>query len=84
MQAFKHKMDYVFSWAISLLLLLFYCNFVIQLFGMQLAKVILFVHSVLLFVSLQLNGASPELVNKLIPEHVKRQMGLNFMHLAGT
>ncbi|KAG6778883.1 hypothetical protein POTOM_015232 [Populus tomentosa] len=32
----------------------------------------------------ELNGASPELVNKLIPEHVKRQMGLNFMHLAGT
>ncbi|KAH8511710.1 hypothetical protein H0E87_009037 [Populus deltoides] len=32
----------------------------------------------------ELNGASPELVNKLIPDHVKRQMGLNFMHLAGT
>ncbi|CAN1283595.1 Shaggy-related protein kinase eta, partial [Linum perenne] len=30
----------------------------------------------------QLNGASPELVNKLIPDHVKRQMGLNF--LVGT
>nr|XP_034918524.1 shaggy-related protein kinase eta-like isoform X1 [Populus alba] len=32
----------------------------------------------------ELNGASPELVNKLIPDHVKRQMGLNLMHLAGT
>ncbi|CAN1283594.1 Shaggy-related protein kinase eta, partial [Linum perenne] len=30
----------------------------------------------------ELNGASPELVNKLIPDHVKRQMGLNF--LVGT
>jgi hypothetical protein len=50
---------------------------------MQLAVVILIVHSILLFL-LQLNGASPELVNKLIPDHVKRQMGLNFMHLAGT
>ncbi|CAN1230077.1 Shaggy-related protein kinase eta [Linum grandiflorum] len=30
----------------------------------------------------QLNGASPELVNKLIPDHIKRQMGMNF--LAGT
>jgi hypothetical protein len=50
---------------------------------MQLAVVILIVHSILLFL-LQLNGASPELVNKLIPDHVKRQMGLNLMHLAGT
>jgi protein brassinosteroid insensitive 2 len=31
-----------------------------------------------------MSGASPELVNRLIPEHVKRQMGLNFMHPAGT
>lgn len=30
---------------------------------------------------LQLSGASPELVNKLIPDQVKRQMGLN-LHLA--
>ncbi|KAL6553284.1 Shaggy-related protein kinase eta [Orobanche gracilis] len=26
----------------------------------------------------ELTGASPDLVNKLIPDHVKRQMGLNF------
>ncbi|EXB84051.1 Shaggy-related protein kinase eta [Morus notabilis] len=32
----------------------------------------------------ELTGASPELVNKLIPEHVKRQLGLNFLHLAVT
>ncbi|KAG2684027.1 hypothetical protein I3843_10G059100 [Carya illinoinensis] len=32
----------------------------------------------------ELSGASPELVNRLIPEHVKRQMGLDFLHLAGT
>ncbi|KAJ0081876.1 hypothetical protein Patl1_10478 [Pistacia atlantica] len=32
----------------------------------------------------ELSGASPELVNKLIPDHVKRQLGLNFLHLAGT
>ena len=50
---------------------------------MQLAVVILIVNSILLFL-LQLNGASPELVNKLIPDHVKRQMGFNLMHLAGT
>ncbi|PQQ21838.1 shaggy-related protein kinase eta [Prunus yedoensis var. nudiflora] len=31
-----------------------------------------------------LSGASPELINRLIPEHVKRQMGLNFLHPAGT
>lgn len=30
---------------------------------------------------LQLSGASPELANKLIPDQVKRQMGLN-LHLA--
>ncbi|CAN1327475.1 Shaggy-related protein kinase eta [Linum perenne] len=27
----------------------------------------------------ELNGASPELVNKLIPDHIKRQMGMNFL-----
>ncbi|XP_044462434.1 shaggy-related protein kinase eta-like isoform X1 [Mangifera indica] len=32
----------------------------------------------------ELSGASPELVNKLIPYHVKRQLGLNFLHPAGT
>ncbi|KAE8715009.1 Shaggy-related protein kinase eta [Hibiscus syriacus] len=33
----------------------------------------------------ELSGASSELVNKLIPEHVKRQTGLqHFMHPAGT
>lgn len=32
----------------------------------------------------QLAGASPELVNKLIPDHVKRQIGLSFFHPAGT
>ncbi|RWR97448.1 Protein kinase domain-containing protein [Cinnamomum micranthum f. kanehirae] len=32
----------------------------------------------------ELSGASPDLINKLIPEHVKRQVGLNFIHLAGT
>ncbi|XP_028764722.1 shaggy-related protein kinase eta [Neltuma alba] len=32
----------------------------------------------------ELSGASPELVNKLIPDHVKRQMGLQFAHLTGT
>ncbi|XP_058100709.1 shaggy-related protein kinase eta-like [Magnolia sinica] len=32
----------------------------------------------------ELAGASPELINKLIPEHVRRQFGLCFMHPAGT
>ncbi|PPD91457.1 hypothetical protein GOBAR_DD11601 [Gossypium barbadense] len=33
----------------------------------------------------ELSGASPELINKLIPDHVKRQIGLqHFMHPAGT
>ncbi|GLT54635.1 hypothetical protein SLA2020_278180 [Shorea laevis] len=32
----------------------------------------------------EMSGASPELINRLIPEHVKRQMGLNFLHPAGT
>ncbi|KAA8519627.1 hypothetical protein F0562_013928 [Nyssa sinensis] len=32
----------------------------------------------------ELSGASPELVNKLIPEHVRRQMGLNFLHPSVT
>ncbi|KAG0465485.1 hypothetical protein HPP92_019649 [Vanilla planifolia] len=29
-------------------------------------------------------GASPELINKLIPEHVRRQIGLSFPHPVGT
>ena len=33
---------------------------------------------------LQLQGASPELINRLIPEHVRRQAGLSFPHPAGT
>ena len=33
---------------------------------------------------LQLQGASPELINRLIPEHVRRQAGLSFSHPAGT
>ncbi|RDX65528.1 Shaggy-related protein kinase eta, partial [Mucuna pruriens] len=32
----------------------------------------------------ELSGASPELVNKLIPDHAKRQIGLQFAHLAGS
>ncbi|KAE8674246.1 Shaggy-related protein kinase eta [Hibiscus syriacus] len=33
----------------------------------------------------ELSGASPELINKLIPDHVKRRMGLqHIMHPAGT
>ncbi|XP_054793697.1 shaggy-related protein kinase eta-like [Prosopis cineraria] len=32
----------------------------------------------------ELSGASPELVNKLIPDHVKRQIGQQFIHLTGT
>ncbi|KAK2975151.1 hypothetical protein RJ640_017364 [Escallonia rubra] len=32
----------------------------------------------------ELSGASPDLVNRLIPDHVKRQMGLHFLHPAGT
>ncbi|XP_010925615.1 shaggy-related protein kinase eta [Elaeis guineensis] len=32
----------------------------------------------------ELVDASPELINKLIPEHVKRQYGLNFTRPAGT
>lgn len=36
------------------------------------------------FSSLQLAGASPELINKLIPEHIRRQAGLGFVHPAGT
>ncbi|XXG61545.1 hypothetical protein AAC387_Pa05g0129 [Persea americana] len=30
----------------------------------------------------ELSSASPDLINKLIPEHVNRQVGLNFMHLS--
>ncbi|XP_031504199.1 shaggy-related protein kinase eta-like [Nymphaea colorata] len=32
----------------------------------------------------ELNGASQELIEKLIPEHVRRQSGLNFLHPTGT
>ncbi|KAJ0112901.1 hypothetical protein Patl1_02457 [Pistacia atlantica] len=32
----------------------------------------------------ELSGASPELINRLIPEHVRRQMGLSFPHPTGT
>ncbi|KAG6502389.1 hypothetical protein ZIOFF_042281 [Zingiber officinale] len=32
----------------------------------------------------ELAGASPELINRLIPEHMRRQSGLNFLHSAGT
>ncbi|KAL5131027.1 Shaggy-related protein kinase zeta [Glycine soja] len=32
----------------------------------------------------ELAGASPELINRLIPEHIRRQMGLSFPHSAGT
>ncbi|KAI9121059.1 hypothetical protein K1719_008092 [Acacia pycnantha] len=32
----------------------------------------------------ELSGASPELVNRLIPDHVKRQIGLQLTHLTGT
>ncbi|KAJ4729644.1 Kinase family protein [Melia azedarach] len=32
----------------------------------------------------ELAGASPELINRLIPEHVRRQTGLNFPNSAGT
>ncbi|KAE8686696.1 Shaggy-related protein kinase eta [Hibiscus syriacus] len=33
----------------------------------------------------ELSGASPELINKLIPDHVKRQIGLqHFLHPTGT
>ncbi|KAF3778282.1 Shaggy-related protein kinase zeta [Nymphaea thermarum] len=32
----------------------------------------------------ELNGASQELIEKLIPEHVRRQPGLNFLHPTGT
>ncbi|KAH1050782.1 hypothetical protein GYH30_020967 [Glycine max] len=31
----------------------------------------------------ELSGASPELIDKLIPDHVKRQIGLQHAHLAG-
>ncbi|KAF2290670.1 hypothetical protein GH714_014936 [Hevea brasiliensis] len=32
----------------------------------------------------ELSGASPELINRLIPEHVRRQSGLSFPHPAGS
>ncbi|XWS44513.1 hypothetical protein CRYUN_Cryun15aG0051800 [Craigia yunnanensis] len=32
----------------------------------------------------ELAGASPELINRLIPEHVRRQVGNGFTHPAGT
>ncbi|KAA8515083.1 hypothetical protein F0562_018130 [Nyssa sinensis] len=32
----------------------------------------------------ELSGASPELVNKLIPEHLRRHMDLNFLHPSVT
>ncbi|CAH9135503.1 unnamed protein product [Cuscuta epithymum] len=31
----------------------------------------------------ELAGASPELINRLIPEHIQRQIGLNFSHFGG-
>ncbi|KAG5552044.1 hypothetical protein RHGRI_010209 [Rhododendron griersonianum] len=31
----------------------------------------------------ELAGASPELINRLIPDHIRRQMGLSFPHPAG-
>ena len=32
----------------------------------------------------QLSGASPELINRLVPEHVRRQTGFSIPHPAGT
>ncbi|RZC43863.1 hypothetical protein C5167_036812 [Papaver somniferum] len=32
----------------------------------------------------ELSGDSPELINRLIPEHVRRQLGLSFVHPTGT
>ncbi|KAI8558485.1 hypothetical protein RHMOL_Rhmol04G0097600 [Rhododendron molle] len=32
----------------------------------------------------ELAGGSPELINRLIPDHIRRQMGLSFPHPAGT
>ncbi|BAT87205.1 Shaggy-related protein [Vigna angularis] len=32
----------------------------------------------------ELTGASPELINKLIPDHVKRQIGIQFVHPIGS
>ncbi|KAF8391213.1 hypothetical protein HHK36_023515 [Tetracentron sinense] len=32
----------------------------------------------------ELSGSSPELINKLIPEHVRRLISLNFLHPTGT
>ncbi|KAL5989697.1 serine/threonine protein kinase [Asimina triloba] len=32
----------------------------------------------------EMSSASPELINKLIPDHVRRQIGLSFLHPAGT
>ncbi|GAU30300.1 hypothetical protein TSUD_385210, partial [Trifolium subterraneum] len=32
----------------------------------------------------ELSGASPELVNKLIPDHIKRQIGLQFVQSTGS
>ncbi|KAM5578355.1 shaggy-related protein kinase eta [Rosa sericea] len=32
----------------------------------------------------ELNGASPELISRLIPEHMRQQVGLGFPHPAGT
>ncbi|XP_027348599.1 shaggy-related protein kinase eta-like isoform X2 [Abrus precatorius] len=32
----------------------------------------------------ELSGASPELINKLIPDQMKRQIGLQYAHVAGT
>ncbi|GAU26643.1 hypothetical protein TSUD_102530 [Trifolium subterraneum] len=32
----------------------------------------------------ELSGASPELINKLIPEHVRRQTGLGFSHIPAS
>jgi hypothetical protein len=33
---------------------------------------------------MQIVGASPELVNRLIPEHVRRQSSVNFMQIDAT
>uniref|UniRef100_A0A5K1GBV6 Uncharacterized protein n=1 Tax=Nymphaea colorata TaxID=210225 RepID=A0A5K1GBV6_9MAGN len=31
-----------------------------------------------------MNGAFQELVERLVPEHARRQSGLNFLHPTGT
>lgn len=45
---------------------------------------VLYVDGLILEIFLQLAGASPELIGKLIPEHARRHSDLSFLQMPGT